>query len=74
MSLVVQNQTLKNSQNLLAVAIDSLQGFAEGRLEILCLHPLIHQRPRNIDILPQGLNGVPAQKQAIEECGLPLRG
>src|ERR1051326_5854488 len=71
--LFVEHEAVENSEDLLAVGIDSLQRFAEGRLEVRGFQPLLQQRARHVDILPQRFNGMAAQKQPVKDCRFPLR-
>ena len=69
----LQHQPVKDRQHLLAVGIDALQVFAEGGLEIARFHPLVHHGAGHVDVLPQAVHIVSAQKQAVKESRFPLR-
>lgn len=71
--LLVQNEPVKNSQDLFAVSIDALQVVPERGFKIVRLHPLVEQVAGDVDILPQRFRGMAAKKKAVEKCSLPLR-
>src|SRR5262245_31765958 len=70
--LFVQDQTVEDRQHLFPVGIYTLQVFPEAGLEIRGLHPLIDHRAGYIDILPQTIDIVATEKQAVEERRLSL--
>jgi hypothetical protein len=47
---------------------------AESSLEVLSFDPLIDYPAGYVDILSEGVKGVTAQKQTVEESRLALRG
>jgi len=72
--LLVQDEPVKNSQDLLAVTVDFLKGFPEGHLEIRRSKPLIEHIPRYINILAQVFYRMSTEEQSVKEGRLPLWG
>src|SRR5258708_38682020 len=72
--LLVHYQAVEDGENLLAIAINPLQGFAEGHLEIRGAKPLVEHGPRDVDVLTQVLDRMAAEEQAVKKSSLPLRG
>jgi hypothetical protein len=74
MVLFVEDELVKNSQDLLAVLVDALKrfpktGFIPGRVA-----PFIEQRARHVDISTQGVGGMASEEETIEHGSLPLGG
>jgi hypothetical protein len=70
--ILVQDQAIKNGEHLFAIGVDALQVIPEVRLEIAGAHPLIHHSTGDIDILPQCVHVVSAQKETVKKGGFPL--
>ena len=67
------HQFFKDCQDLFAIGVNALQIVAEPRLEAGRFHPFFNQRLRDIDVAPERIERMAAQKQPIEHCGFPLR-
>ena len=70
----VQDELVKNGQDLFAVLVDALQrfpkpGFIPGRVA-----PFVEKRARYVDVPAQGVGRMASEKEAIEHGGLPLGG
>jgi hypothetical protein len=70
----VQDELVKNGQDLFAVLVDSLQslpktGFIPGRVA-----PFLEKRARYVNVPAQGVGRMASKEEAIEHGGLPLRG
>jgi hypothetical protein len=39
----------------------------------MCFHPLIQERPRYVDVLPESFDRMAAQEKSVEKGGFPLR-
>jgi hypothetical protein len=71
--LLVPNQAIEDGENLLPVGVHAMQRLTEGLLKVPRFQPFIQHRRRDVDVLPQGLDRVAAQEQAVEERCLALR-
>jgi len=61
--LFVEDQAVEDGQDLLAIAVDAVQIFAEGSFEIMRAHPFVEQSSRNINILPAACSNGMARVQ-----------
>ena len=71
--LLVEYQAVENCQNLFTVAVDPLQRFAEGHLEIGGAEPFIEHVSRHVDILAQVLDSMATEEKSVKKCRLSLR-
>ena len=71
--LFVRNQTVENRQDAFAVLVYAVQIGPERTLKVFIFDPFIGNTSRNVDILPKGIDRVPAQKKAIKKRRLALR-
>ena len=68
-----EDQRIENGENVFAVGKDSFQGgLSPGFMPSLAL-PALEDLRRDVNILAQLLQRMPAQKEAVEECRLVLR-
>jgi len=74
MVLFVQDELVKNGQDLFPVLVDALQrlpktGFIPGGVA-----PFLEKRARYVDVTAQGIGRMASEEEAIEHGGLPLGG
>src|ERR1700722_16126151 len=74
MSLFAGDQPIEDRQNLFAILINAIEIGAKRPLKIPRVRPLVNDHARNINILTQRIEGMPAEEKAIKKCGLPLWG
>jgi hypothetical protein len=74
MGLLARDQAFEDGEHLLAVLVDPIEIGAESPLEIPRMHPLVDDDPWHVNILPERVKRMPAQKEAIEKSGLSLGG
>ena len=74
MGLLARYQAFEDCEHPLAVLVDPIEIGAEGSLEIPRMDPLVDDDPGHINILPERVKRMPAEKKAVEESGLPLGG
>ena len=72
LGLFVRNQPVEYCQHALAVLVNAIQIGSECALEIFGPYPFVDDDSRHVDILAQGIEGVSAQKEAVEESRLTL--
>ena len=60
--LFAVDQFFEDRKYLFAVRVDALKVVAKTRLESGSLHPFLDKRLRNIDVAPERINRVAAQK------------
>ena len=72
--LFVQDQPVENRQHLFAVGVNALEIFAKGGLEIVRAHPFVEQGAGDVNILPEGFDGMAAKEKPVEKSGLTLGG
>lgn len=73
MGLFVRNEPVENSQHALAVLVDPIQIRPKCTLKVLGFHPFVDDNPRHVDVLPESVQGMPAEEETVEESGFPLR-
>ncbi len=73
MGLFVRDEPVEYCQNALPILVNAIQIGSECALKILRFDPLIDDDSRHVDVLPQRVQGVTAQEEAIEESRLALR-
>lgn len=74
MGLFARNQAFEYCQHALTVLVDAIEVRAERTAEIPRAHPLFGDHTRHIDVLPQRVEGMAAQEEAIEESRFALGG
>jgi hypothetical protein len=72
LGLFVRNQSIEYRQNALAVLVNAIQIGSERPLEILGPDPFVDDDSRHVDVLAQGIEGVSAQEETVEEGRLTL--
>ena len=70
--MFVRNQAIENRQHLFSILVNAIEIRAECALEIFSSEPLIDNAARDVDILAEGFERVPAQEQSVEECSFAL--
>jgi hypothetical protein len=74
MRLLARDQAFEDGEHPLAVLVYPVEIGAEGSLEIPRVHPLVNDDPWHVNILPERVKRMPAEKETVEKSGLPLGG
>jgi hypothetical protein len=67
-----QDQFVKDGKDLFAVAVHAAQGITEIVLVAVWMKPLIEQGTGDVNITPERIGGMAAQKEAVKHCRFPL--
>jgi hypothetical protein len=70
--LFFENELVKDGEDLFAIAVHAAQGIAEIVLVAVWMKPLIQQGAGDVNIAPERIGGVAAQKEAVKHCRFPL--
>jgi hypothetical protein len=67
-----EDQFVEDGKNLFAIAVHAAQGIAEVVLVAVWVKPLVEQGTGDVNIAPERIGGVAAQKEAVKHCCFPL--